>query len=106
MTLQIAKEGEPETAGLQHRAAPGLPRFHEGDKNNRDPMSVGGFTHITETRRLQGQPVGAKSRGCLSLPAPIAPGWGEGPVGRLSLGWPLPIAPVESFEVSERKARK
>ena len=61
MTLQIAKEAEPETAGLQHRAAPGLPRFQEWDKNNSDPMSVGGFTHITETCRLQGQPVGAKT---------------------------------------------
>lgn len=81
MTLQIAKEGEPETAGLQHRAAPGLPRFHEGDKNNSDPMSVGGFTYITETGRLRGQPAGAKSHSCLLYQLPQHPGE-QGRVGR------------------------
>lgn len=84
VTPQIAKEGELETAGLQHRAAPGLPRFHEGDENNSDPMSVGGFTYITETGRLWGQPVGAESQGCLSIPAPTAPGW-AGPGGARGL---------------------
>lgn len=119
MTPKVAREGEPRTAGLQNRAAPGLPQFHEAGKNNSHPMSVGGFvgflstSHTSQRHRLRGQLGGIGSE---EPPLPFPPsshstqveraGWGLVPVGRLPLGWPLPMAPAENFEVVRKKKTK